>query len=44
MKKLELKGMAQLICSVLMLAAPFIVTNSACSFLWGEPEVPEVLK
>jgi cyclic lactone autoinducer peptide len=33
-----------IVCHLLVLAAPLAVTNTACFYLWGEPECPDCLK
>ena len=42
--KMIYKKQLGVVCSLLIAAAPLIVSKSACFFLWGEPECPDVLK
>jgi cyclic lactone autoinducer peptide len=41
--KEKLKTPLRIICSVLLLAAPLIVTTNYCFHLWGEPDCPDCL-
>lgn len=40
----ERAGFKGLICNLLILLAPLAIANTACFYLWGEPECPEALK
>jgi hypothetical protein len=42
--KQKLKMPLQMICSLLIMAAPIILTQSNCYYMWGEPECPDCLK
>lgn len=41
--KEKLKTPLKVVCSVLLLVAPLIVTNGFCLSFWGEPECPDCL-
>jgi len=44
MRKRLLNKPLQILCSLLLLIAPLIISDSACLGLWGEPEIPDSLK
>jgi len=44
MKTFAMANPKKLFCSLLLLIAPLLLTNTACFSLWGEPEIPEALK
>ncbi len=39
-----LKMPLKMICSLLIMAAPIIVTQGCGTFIWGEPKCPDCLK
>lgn len=44
MKKRLCYRLLTVFCNLLIVSAPLIVTKSACLGLWGEPDVPDILK
>ncbi|UNC92581.1 cyclic lactone autoinducer peptide [Candidatus Contubernalis alkalaceticus] len=44
MKSEKTKTMLQVVCRLLLLTAPLILSGTACLGFWGEPEIPESLK
>lgn len=42
--KEKLRTPLRVICSLLLLAAPLIVTTNYCITFWGEPDCPDCLK
>lgn len=43
MKKI-LNTSANVLCMILLVVAPMLVTTRGCVLFWGEPEIPESLK
>lgn len=46
MKKIKKKRFSIIkpLCNFLILIAPVIITETACVYFWGEPELPKELK